>query len=178
MPSRPSDSKLHPHNLPLWDEAERARRQKAALPDFSGPDKLAQHEVEFVERMNARGEKLTWIPKGVRDPKTGKTPPTSDFYWDSHSGSPTTELKSTSRDPRRIAGRISDAVINARPAIKENFIVDLGPHELDSSLEHKLANYNRNRVVQALPGAEPPLITSLWVLSEDGTQLRQIRLET
>lgn len=182
LPSHRSDSKAHPHDLPLWEDDELDRRQRAALPDYDhdNADPLDQHEIEFVERMKAKQAdqivRLVWLPRAEPDDQ-GHRAATSDFVWERPDGVvQMTELKSTSTNPRRIGLRISDAVRDARPVVKENFIIDLGPAELSPSLAHKLANYNFNRAQQAKPGDRPALIKRLWVLSEDGDELVEIDL--
>jgi hypothetical protein len=141
------------------------------LPDYTGTP-LKQHEVEFVERMNALGEKVEWISQAEKpDPVTGLLPSTSDFIWLSKGGR-YTELKSTGTNPHGVARRISDAVKSSRrhgdPNVrKRNFVVDIGDRELPDNLRYHLEKYNINRVRQArVQGIEPHTISTLWVMTQ------------
>lgn len=143
-----------------WSEEERARRQAALGIDTHGED-LHQHEIEFVERFHAAGERLEWIPN-VR------FKPTNDFKWLGKGGSEF-ELKSTKARYATIHGRILDAASRAAKhnVVKDKFVIDLGNEPLTDELRAELATYNVDRRKYRL--------AALWVMSQG--KLHQIDLD-
>lgn len=125
------------------------KRQDALPVDFKG-DTLQSHEVRFVERFLAAGETLEWIPKANHTS-------TNDFTWTSKGGLPA-ELKSPKARYETIRGRITDAVSKARKqgVVKENFVIDIGDHELSDDLRTQLEQFNVGRRDK---------IARLWVMT-------------
>ncbi|MFD2839339.1 phage minor capsid protein [Populibacterium corticicola] len=147
-------------------EAWKKRQQAITSVDFHG-EVLEPHEVRFVERMQARGERLTWIPRPPAT--TGGFASSNDFIWDSHEAL-VMELKGTKPKYQSVKNNIRTAVLKAQKhsVVKENFIIDIGDETLPDKVRGQLADYNRL--------VETAQIKSLWVLSEDGTKLEQITL--
>lgn len=152
----------HPHNAPIWTEAERVRRQ-SALKVIPRGEQLHQHEIETVERLQAAGQTVRWLPK---DTKTYR--PTNDIEWADRGGIQA-DLKATGPKYTPAAQLIRTAVIRARAAqvIKDTFIVDLGPARLTTKLRAQLGKYNLRNPNNT--------IRELWVISRG--ELIQIGLE-
>lgn len=127
----------HPHGAPVWSEAERVRRQ-GALGVVPVGEQLFQHEIETVERIQAVGETVDWIPKDVKT-----FLPTNDIRWISNGGIEA-DLKATGGKYGPIRTLIHKAVVAARAAgvVKEHFIVDIGQDRLTDKLRGQLAKYN------------------------------------
>lgn len=151
---------------------ERWERQKLLHSDLSdlwidgeSVEVLEEHEIYFLEKFEALGERAKWIPK---DRLTRK--PTNDFIWLTRSEM-IVELKSVSGKYSSIKSRIQDAVIKAKrqEVDKQIFIIDLGNRELHSKLRRQLEEYN----IRVKKG----LIQRLYVMSEDGTVLEEIKLK-
>lgn len=140
-----------------WDA-----RQAALATDTRG-DALEPHEVEFLERFEARGEQVQWIPRD------SQMRPTNDFVWTSNGGI-VAELKSPKARYATIRRKIEQSVAKAKVAgvVKENFVIDLGPAALTPDLRAELGQYNLGR--------EFTRISRLWVLSAGGAQLDEIDL--
>lgn len=158
-PSPPPDRPLTP-----LERAHFQRRQDALPFDLHG-ETLTPREIEFAERMQARGEIIEWIPRPAR--QAGALRPSSnDFTWRAKPR----ELKSTTAAYGSIKGHIKQAVLRARVhgVIKEHFVIDLGVGKLLPKVRAQLAKYN-----QRVKGAA---IKSLWVLSENGSTLEEIHL--
>lgn len=136
-----------------WDDTERARRQDALGIETHG-ERLERHEIEFVERFQAAGEQLEWIPRDRQ-----QFTPTHDFVWLSNE-SREVELKSTRARYETIHGRIVDAASRAakQGVAKTDFMVDIGDQPLTDELREQLAGFNVGRRKYRLTG--------LWVMSE------------
>ena len=134
-----------------------ARRAAALEGDaFTGASLLREpQEVRFVERMLDRGQSMDWIPA---DRRRGKT---NDFLW--RELGVEVELKTNKPRYRTIAGAIRSDV-----PPKSHFILDLEDQELTQELAWQLEKYNLRN-----PGNK---ILQLWVLSEDGKELKEIPL--
>lgn len=143
-------------------------RQAALRGRIPTGETLEHHEIQFLERMDARGEQYAWIPREA-------SKPTNDFVWLTKNDI-ATEVKSSRPRFETIRRAIERSVVkaHAQNVTKANFIVDLGAEPLTKSLRQELAHYNRR------PSGEPRTISGiqrLWVLSEDGAHLTEIRLE-
>ncbi|TWS25359.1 hypothetical protein FK268_09210 [Tsukamurella sputi] len=137
------------------------RARQDALPiDFHG-DRLEPHEIQFVERFLAAGERFEWIP---RDKNRRST---NDFVWTSNGGIPT-ELKSTKARYESIHGTIVKAASRAarHGVVKDNFVIDLGDQELTRELRSDMERFNVGRQKYRLSG--------LWVMSRG--EITQIAL--
>lgn len=123
------------------DEAEWARRQAALASDTSG-EALYPHEIEFLEAMEALGEKVRWIPRSPYIPGQGRAP-TNDFVWLTNENT-VTELKATTPNYGKIRNLIQPAVRKAREkgVVKDSFVIDLGLHRLTPKLRGQLELYN------------------------------------
>lgn len=136
-----------------------------ALETNTHGEQLHPWEVRFVERMEARGEKLEWIP---RDPD-GK--PTNDFKWISK-GNMLADVKSTKAKYSSIKKRITYAVVNSEkadpPVVKDSFVIDIGKRNLGDKLLHQLNEYNAK--------SAKGMIERLYVMYRDGEQLKEIDL--
>lgn len=172
IPQTAREKAVHPHGLPKLSEPQMIDRQSRLGIETNG-ETLEQHEIEFVERMNALDQDVEWLAKSTRHQGAGLTP-TSDFIWRSNGGMPT-ELKSTGTDPHGVGRRISDSVKRSsrhgEEYRKRNFIVDLGDAELSPELRGHLEQYNENRRFQAermkvKPKGAPYTINRLWVMSQ------------
>ncbi len=154
------------------DEEERWRRQQALSSDMSDLDArdgldrevLESHELDFIERFEARGERVQWIR---RDRAGGK--PTNDFTWTTNGGQ-ACELKSTTDKYSTISKRIRTAAVNAakQGVNKDVFIIDLGTRRLPDKLRHQLGRYNVN--------SGRGRIRALYVMHDDGAAFEEIRL--
>lgn len=158
-PSPPPDRPLTP-----FERAHFQRRQDALPFDLHG-ETLTPREIEFAERMQARGEIIEWMPRPARQAGAPR-PSSNDFTWRAKPR----ELKSTTAAYGSIKGHIKQAVLRARVhgVIKEHFVIDLGVGKLPPKVRTQLAKYN-----QRVKGAA---IKSLWVLSENGSTLEEIHL--
>ena len=161
-----------------WQEAERLDgKEEQVDPKYYGalaseiPDgeKLYGHELLFLLRFEALGNKARWIERPTPD-KDGGMKPSNDFVW-LNNGELVSELKSSKNKYSTIKNRISDAVKKARlhGVKKENFVVDLGVRRLDEKLMRQMQTYNL-RNPQAL-------IKNLYVMHSGGQHLTQIHLE-
>ena len=160
-PSPPPDRPLTP-----LERAHFRRRQDALPFDLHG-EILKPHEVEFAERMQRRRQTLEWIPTSKATTTNPRPAATNDFAWRGEQW----ELKSTAAKYGAIKTRIQKAVRSARDnhgVAKENFFIDLGRRPLRPSLRAQLALYNQR--------VRDGRIKSLWVLSENGGVLEEIRL--
>lgn len=161
-----------------WQEAERLDGQEEQVdPKYYGalaseiPDgeKLYGHELLFLLRFEALGNKARWIERPTPD-KGGGMKPSNDFVW-LNNGELVSELKSSKNKYSTIKNRISDAVKKARlhGVQKENFVVDLGVRRLDEKLMRQMRTYNLRN-----PQAS---IKNLYVMHSGGQHLTQIHLE-
>ena len=161
-----------------WQEAERLDgKEEQVDPKYYGalaseiPDgeKLYGHELLFLLRFEALGNKARWIERPAPD-KDGGMKPSNDFVW-LNNGELVSELKSSKNKYSTIKNRISEAVKKARlhGVQKENFVVDLGVRRLDEKLMRQMQTYN-------LRNPQAP-IKSLYVMHSGGQHLTQIHLE-
>lgn len=161
-----------------WQEAERLDgKEEQVDPKYYGalaseiPDgeKLYGHELLFLLRFEALGNKARWIERPAPD-KDGGMKPSNDFVW-LNNGELVSELKSSKNKYSTIKNRISDAVKKARlhGVQKENFVVDLGVRRLDEKLMRQMQTYN-------LRNPQAP-IKNLYVMHSGGQHLTQIHLE-
>lgn len=161
-----------------WQEAERLDGKEEQIdPKYYGalaseiPDgeKLYGHELLFLLRFEALGNKARWIERPAPD-KDGGMKPSNDFVW-LNNGELVSELKSSKNKYSIIKNRISEAVKKARlhGVQKENFVVDLGVRRLDEKLMRQMQTYN-------LRNPQAP-IKNLYVMHSGGQHLTQIHLE-
>lgn len=155
-------------------EAERYARQKRLWSDMSDLEPhdglprevLESHELDFLERFEARGERVRWVRK---DPRRRST---NDFVWVTYNEL-VCELKATKDKYSSIKSHIQRAVTSARDnhgVVKDIFVIDLGPFRLSDKLRRQLGNYNAN--------VEDGRIRRLFVLSGNGADLTEIDLTT
>lgn len=158
---------------PQESAEERYTRQRRLKSDLSAlePSKtlprevLESHEIDFLERFEARGERARWIRRDTR----GYTS-TNDFTWLTN-GEIVCELKSTTAKYSSIKSHIQDAVLKARDnhgVVKDVFVIDLGPRRLTDKLRTQLSRYNAN--------IKDGHIRRLYVMSSDGADLVEISL--
>mgnify|MGYP001678580562 FL=1 len=159
-------------NRPQESVEERYARQRRLKSDLSElePTKdlprevLESHEIDFLERFEARGELAKWIR---RDPGRRST---NDFIWLTN-GNLVCELKVTRTKYGAIRSHIQRAVNSAwknHRVVKDIFMIDLGPFKLSDKLHNQLSRYNAN--------VESGHIRRLFVLSQDGAELTEINL--
>lgn len=162
-----------------WQEAERLDGQGEQVdPRYYGalaseiPDgeRLYGHELLFLLRFEALGNKARWIERPTPD-KDGAMKPSNDFVW-LNNGELISELKSSKNKYSTIKTRISDAVrkAEAHGVQKKNFVVDLGNKYLDQKLERQLRMYN-------VRNPQAP-IKNLYVMHSRGQYLTPIQLES
>ena len=161
-----------------WQEAERLDGQEEQVdPKYYGalaseiPDgeRLYGHELLFLLRFEALGNKARWIERPAPE-KGGGMKPSNDFIW-LNNGELISELKSSKNKYSTIKNRISEAVKKARlhGVTKENFVVDLGVRRLDAKLTRQMQTYNSRN-----PQAP---IKNLYVMHSGGQNLTQIHVE-
>ena len=161
-----------------WQEAERLDgKEEQVDPKYYGalaseiPDgeRLYGHELLFLLRFEALGNKARWIERPAPD-KGGGMKPSNDFIW-LNNGELISELKSSKNKYSTIKNRISEAVKKARlhGVTKENFVVDLGVRRLDAKLTRQMQTYNSRN-----PQAS---IKNLYVMHSGGQNLTQIHFE-
>lgn len=142
------------------DKAATAAYWKArqdALGINANGETLTPDEIRFVERFHGRhGTIAQWL-KADRSHRRK----TNDFEWVELAAQ--IELKSPKDRYRTIAN-----AIRADTPWKQHFIIDLGHRPLTQTLRWQLEKYNERNPEHA--------ISSLWVLSEDGAALNEIRL--
>lgn len=134
-----------------WQEAERLDGKGEQVdPKYYGalaseiPDgeKLYGHELLFLLRFEALGNKARWIERPEIIPGAGRKP-SNDFIW-LNNGELISELKSSKDRYSTIKTRISQAVSKAREqgVVKENFVVDLGKYRMGATLKQQMQSYN------------------------------------
>lgn len=134
-----------------WQEAERLDGQDEQVdPKYYGalaseiPDgeRLYGHELLFLLRFEALGNKARWIERPEIIPGAGRKP-SNDFIW-LNNGELISELKSSKDRYSTIKTRISQAVSKAREqgVVKENFVVDLGKYRMGATLKQQMQSYN------------------------------------
>lgn len=161
-----------------WQEAERLDgKDEQVDPKYYGalaseiPDgeRLYGHELLFLLRFEALGNKARWIERPALIPGAGRKP-SNDFVW-LNNGELISELKSSKNKYSTIKVRISQAVSKAREQgiVKENFVVDLGKHRMGATLKQQMQSYNlRNPQNQ---------IKNLYVLHGNGQYLDHIMFD-
>ncbi|MDK8601797.1 hypothetical protein QP858_04880 [Trueperella bernardiae] len=105
-------------------------RRRALGTDLQG-ERIAPHEVEFLERFEARGHRARWIPRDGQHFKS-----TNDFVW-LDNGNEVCELKCTTAKYSSIKANIQSSVVKAREnhgVVKDFFVVDLGTRALTPKL--------------------------------------------
>lgn len=134
-----------------WQEAERLESKREQVdPKYYGalaseiPDgeKLYGHELLFLLRFEALGNKARWIERPEFIPGAGRKP-SNDFIW-LNNGELISELKSSKNKYSTIKARISQSVSKAREqgVVKENFVVDLGKNRMGATLKRQMQSYN------------------------------------
>lgn len=134
-----------------WQEAERLEGKREQIdPKYYGalaseiPDgeKLYGHELLFLLRFEALGNKARWIERPALIPGSGRKP-SNDFVW-VNNGELISELKSSKNKYSTIKARISQSVSKAREqgVVKENFVVDLGKYRMGATLKRQMQSYN------------------------------------
>lgn len=134
-----------------WQEAERLESKREQIdPKYYGalaseiPDgeRLYGHELLFLLRFEALGNKARWIERPEVIPGAGRKP-SNDFIW-LNNGELISELKSSKNKYSTIKTRISQSVSKAREqgVVKENFVVDLGKNRMGATLKRQMQSYN------------------------------------
>lgn len=161
-----------------WQEAERLDGKVEQVdPKYYGaleseiPDgeKLYGHELLFLLRFEALGNKARWIERPPVIPGSGRKP-SNDFVW-LNNGELISELKSSKNKYSTIKVRISQAVSKAREqgVVKENFVVDLGKYRLGATLKQQMQSYNLRNPQNR--------IKNLYVLHGNGEYLDHIMFD-
>lgn len=134
-----------------WQEAERLDGKGEQVdPKYYGalaseiPDgeRLYGHELLFLLRFEALGNKVRWIERPEVIPGAGRKP-SNDFVW-LNNGELISELKSSKDKYSTIKTRISQAVSKGREqgVVKENFVVDIGKYRMGATLKRQMQSYN------------------------------------
>ncbi|WP_311777799.1 hypothetical protein [Trueperella abortisuis] len=145
-------------------DGEWERRRRALGTDLQG-ERIAPHEVEFLERFEARGHRARWIPRDGQHFKS-----TNDFVW-LDNGNEVCELKCTTAKYSSIKANIQSSVVKAREnhgVVKDFFVVDLGTRALTPKLRGQLQRYNAR--------VKDGKIRRLWVMSSDGRVFEETHL--
>ncbi|MDN6798134.1 MAG: phage head morphogenesis protein [Propionibacterium sp.] len=154
-PAPPEGRRLTP------SEAEHFAARQQAVPFTYNGATLTPREVEFVERMHARGEMLEWLPVPERD-SAGRLPKHNDFIWISRDNQQW-ELKS----PVAKYASIRRAIASDAGA-KHRFLVDLGSESASPGLLRALSAYNAR--------TRGDHVREIVVLSDNGSTLTGIKL--
>lgn len=161
-----------------WQEAERLDgKDEQVDPKYYGalaseiPDgeRLYGHELLFLLRFEALGNKARWIERPELIPGAGRKP-SNDFVW-LNNGELISELKSSKNKYSTIKVRISQAVSKAREqgVVKENFVVDLGKYRMGATLKQQMQSYNLRNPQNR--------IKNLYVLHGNGQYLDHIMFD-
>lgn len=161
-----------------WQEAERLESKREQVdPKYYGalaseiPDgeRLYGHELLFLLRFEALGNKARWIERPALIPGSGRKP-SNDFVW-LNNGELISELKSSKNKYSTIKTRISQAVSKAREqgVVKENFVVDLGKYRMGATLKRQMQSYNLRNPQNR--------IKNLYVLHGNGQYLDHIMFD-
>lgn len=161
-----------------WQEAERLDgKDEQVDPKYYGalaseiPDgeRLYGHELLFLLRFEALGNKARWIERPEIIPGAGRKP-SNDFIW-LNNGELISELKSSKDRYSTIKVRISQAVSKAREqgVVKENFVVDIGKYRLGATLKQQMQSYNLRNPQNR--------IKNLYVLHGNGQYLDHIMFD-
>ena len=142
-------------------DVEWLERQKAADADPS-LEVLYPHETVFLERFEALGNHVRWIPRDTEN-KTA----TNDFEW--LEAGELCELKSmTSTKYQHIAKRISESAASAMDNhgvvkdCKDCYVIDIGHARMSDKLASQLVAYNVRHPDQKTR------IRRLFVMDADG----------
>ena len=161
-----------------WQEAERLDGKGEQVdPKYYGalaseiPDgeRLYGHELLFLLRFEALGNKVRWIERPEVIPGAGRKP-SNDFIW-LNNGELISELKSSKDRYSTIKTRISQAVLKGREqgVVKENFVVDLGKYRMGATLKRQMQSYNLRNPQNR--------IKNLYVLHGNGQYLDHIMFD-
>lgn len=161
-----------------WQEAERLDGKGEQVdPKYYGalaseiPDgeKLYGHELLFLLRFEALGNKVRWIERPEVIPGAGRKP-SNDFIW-LNNGELISELKSSKDKYSTIKSRISQAVSKGREqgVVKENFVVDIGKYRMGATLKRQMQSYNLRNPQNR--------IKNLYVLHGNGQYLDHIMFD-
>lgn len=161
-----------------WQEAERLdgkdeqvdpKYYGALASDIPDGERLYGHELLFLLRFEALGNKARWIERPALIPGVGRKP-SNDFVW-VNKGDLISELKSSKNKYSTIKVRISQAVSKAREqgVVKENFVVDLGKHRMGATLKQQMQSYNLRNPQNR--------IKNLYVLHGNGQYLDHIMFD-
>ena len=161
-----------------WQEAERLDGKGEQVdPKYYGalaseiPDgeRLYGHELLFLLRFEALGNKVRWIERPEVIPGAGRKP-SNDFIW-LNNGELISELKSSKDRYSTIKTRISQAVLKAREqgVVKENFVVDIGKYRMGATLKRQMQSYNLRNPQNR--------IKNLYVLHGNGQYLDHIMFD-
>lgn len=161
-----------------WQEAERLDGKGEQVdPKYYGalaseiPDgeRLYGHELLFLLRFEALGNKVRWIERPEVIPGSGRKP-SNDFIW-LNNGELISELKSSKDRYSTIKTRISQAVSKAREqsVVKENFVVDIGKYRMGATLKRQMQSYNLRNPQNR--------IKNLYVLHGNGQYLDHIMFD-
>ncbi len=118
--------------------------RQVRLKSKTGTERLEEHEIDFLERFEAIGHYVTWIPRAEYVQGTGRIP-TNDFIWETN-GDRVCDVKTMKLKYSVIKDRIKKAVIKARAqgVVKDVFIVDVKYPYIDEKVLKQLENYNQN----------------------------------
>lgn len=108
-----------------------------------GGEEIEPQEVEFLEKFEVLGHRVTWIPRAPYVSGRGRRS-TNDFVWNSN-GYLVYELENTSASYKKIKIRIQEAVQKSLKHGVETsvFMIDLGDRKLTEKLAGQLSQYNQ-----------------------------------
>ena len=146
-------------------DSEWLERQRAVGVDPE-VEMLYPHEVVFLERFEALGNHVRWIPRDTENQTA-----TNDFEW--LEAGELCELKSmTSTKYQHIAKRISESAASAMAnhgVVKDCYVIDIGHARMSDKLASQLVSYNVRHPDQKTR------IRRLFVMDADG--LHEIELK-
>lgn len=142
-------------DLDYWQE------QQSKLKSELNGERLYPWEIAFLDRFEALGEHVEWIPKS--DDGT----PTNDFIWITKNGVQA-EVKSSKAAYKTVKRTIQHTVKEGlkKGVAKDTFVIDLGLHRLTGKLRSNLSNYNSS--------IETGHIKTLYVMHTDGARLEKL----
>lgn len=159
VPHSPGESRiLSMRGVSGVSDWEWLERQKAAGVDPS-LEVLYPHETVFLERFEALGNHVRWIPRDTENQTA-----TNDFEW--LEAGELCELKSmTSTKYQHIAKRISESAASAMDnhgVVKDCYVIDIGHARMSDKLASQLVAYNVRHPDQKTR------IRRLFVMDADG----------
>ncbi len=159
VPHSPDESRiLSMRGVSGVSDVEWLERQKAAGVDPS-LEVLYPHETVFLERFEALGNHVRWIPRDTENQTA-----TNDFEW--LEAGELCELKSmTSTKYQHIAKRISESAASAMDnhgVVKDCYVIDIGHARMSDKLASQLMAYNVRHPDQKTR------IRRLFVMDADG----------